>query len=868
MSVRSLNGLGGSTNVYVNTNLSATEPVLVNQTSFTNPIVVSLKGLTGFGTAGQVIKVNSTANGLIYATDEDNSNWSLSGNQLYPNSQNYNLVLGTTNGFNSNNRKLLIAGDGDLNGKLYFNDSQIFITNQAGYLQYNTEYKSGAVGGEHQFKVEDSGGTQRQVFSASPRGVALYGRTEVNSGYNEISLFTGSGSNTLLITNYGTSGGSPYVEFSATKESGTGTSDYYYIWKIEGTEYMRLSTNGLTGSLLEWKAQPVAEIYGGTHQSSYTTGDILYASATNTLSKLPIGSAGKILKVSSGGIPEWAAATATFDPTTAQNFGTAVSGGNTIKLGNIQGTGVSVNLELYTSATLKLFNTSNAEIARFTPVSNSCNLTLNGGSITTTTMGANTTWNGNAIAYNYGGTGLTSLVASKILQVNTNANGFNLVDMPAAVQYWSLSAGVLSPSTSSNTVRCESGLRLGTAGEFIDMDYNTGTNIFDIIHHDGGTNTEVFEYNASTGFITWGTQVGIMNFNSYTLKILALQGKSTSNHVINESASGWRAFGDFKFDDPITINQIEGENSSTNLIKDDSSRGWEFQSVLDSRMIAMENGSYYPFIGLSDSSNISFLIHINNIGDAYYINRDSNSLAGLRHEFRGNCISVAANTAAFKHTSPYTYFYDPHGTNGAASFTGSYWSYHDNGTAIYFNLPSGSTSSGAYYGFATSNSQKARIDMSGSGKITGSWTGSWAGTSDRRLKKNIVPIENAVDTLMKINIYQFDKYDIDNYDCIHSDCGGEDCLKPFKDRLSENTRFVYGFIAQELCENTPEIGKMCVETNGWGEEEPAYIIDDRPMLACAIKTIQEQQQQINNLTNIINKLIESPSFKSFKQKLE
>ena len=49
MSVRSLNGLGGSTNVYVNTNLSATEPVVVNQTSFTNPIVVSLKGLSGFG---------------------------------------------------------------------------------------------------------------------------------------------------------------------------------------------------------------------------------------------------------------------------------------------------------------------------------------------------------------------------------------------------------------------------------------------------------------------------------------------------------------------------------------------------------------------------------------------------------------------------------------------------------------------------------------------------------------------------------------------------------------------------------------------------------------------------------------------------
>jgi hypothetical protein len=49
---------------------------------------------------------------------------------------------------------------------------------------------------------------------------------------------------------------------------------------------------------------------GGTNQNSYTTGDILYASATNTLSKLPIGAAGRVLTVSLGGIPTWAVPTA------------------------------------------------------------------------------------------------------------------------------------------------------------------------------------------------------------------------------------------------------------------------------------------------------------------------------------------------------------------------------------------------------------------------------------------------------------------------------------------------------------------------------------------------------------------------------
>lgn len=36
-----------------------------------------------------------------------------------------------------------------------------------------------------------------------------------------------------------------------------------------------------------WNATPVTEVYGGTGQSSYAQGDMLYASATNTLAKLP-----------------------------------------------------------------------------------------------------------------------------------------------------------------------------------------------------------------------------------------------------------------------------------------------------------------------------------------------------------------------------------------------------------------------------------------------------------------------------------------------------------------------------------------------------------------------------------------------------
>jgi hypothetical protein len=45
-----------------------------------------------------------------------------------------------------------------------------------------------------------------------------------------------------------------------------------------------------------WNATEIGEVYGGTGQTSYTTGDILYASASNTLAKLSLGADGKILQ--------------------------------------------------------------------------------------------------------------------------------------------------------------------------------------------------------------------------------------------------------------------------------------------------------------------------------------------------------------------------------------------------------------------------------------------------------------------------------------------------------------------------------------------------------------------------------------------
>jgi hypothetical protein len=89
-------------------------------------------------------------------------------------------------------------------------------------------------------------------------------------------------------------------------------------------------------------AGTLAEGSGGTNQTTYTKGDLLYASAANTLTKLNIGGTGDVLKTSSGGIPEWGSVTGSGTVTSVAVAGTdgidvdsgsPITGAGTITLG-------------------------------------------------------------------------------------------------------------------------------------------------------------------------------------------------------------------------------------------------------------------------------------------------------------------------------------------------------------------------------------------------------------------------------------------------------------------------------------------------------------------------------------------------------
>lgn len=84
-----------------------------------------------------------------------------------------------------------------------------------------------------------------------------------------------------------------------------------------------------------WNGTAIGATFGGTGQTTYATGDTLYASAANTLSKRTIGAEGQVYTVV-GGVPQWV------DSSNFQGSGSTVGAVTanliTIPLGGVAGT--------------------------------------------------------------------------------------------------------------------------------------------------------------------------------------------------------------------------------------------------------------------------------------------------------------------------------------------------------------------------------------------------------------------------------------------------------------------------------------------------------------------------------------------------
>ena len=126
-------------------------------------------------------------------------------------------------------------------------------------------------------------------------------KTAAAAGTWSMTLPTTAGTNGYVLS---TDGAGVTSWIAASGGGGTVTS----VNVSGGTTGLTTSGGPVTGSGTITMAGTLASANGGTGFTTYAAGDLIYASATNTLSKLTAGTNGYVLTLASG-VPTWAAST-------------------------------------------------------------------------------------------------------------------------------------------------------------------------------------------------------------------------------------------------------------------------------------------------------------------------------------------------------------------------------------------------------------------------------------------------------------------------------------------------------------------------------------------------------------------------------
>jgi hypothetical protein len=153
-----------------------------------------------------------------------------------------------------------------------------------------------------------SGGSANSVVYQSAAGTTAYltnGTTGQFLGANTSGAPTWQTipSSAATITDDTTTNATRYVSFTAAT-TGTLATLYTSSTKLQYNPSTGLfSATSYSGA---WAGSTIGATYGGTGQSLYAVGDILYASTTTALSKLSVGSNGQVLTLAAG-VPTWSA---------------------------------------------------------------------------------------------------------------------------------------------------------------------------------------------------------------------------------------------------------------------------------------------------------------------------------------------------------------------------------------------------------------------------------------------------------------------------------------------------------------------------------------------------------------------------------
>ena len=223
-------------------------------------------GLNSIGTANQVLGVNAGATALEYKT----------------------ITAGTGITVTPSAGALTIAATGS--GYTTVRNDTTDLT-QRTTLHFNND-------GLGAFQISDV--SSRTVINLHPALANIANGAAGGPGYlaytdavgtSVFRTLTGT-TNRLTVSNGNGQTGNPVFDISAS-----------YVGQASITTLGTITTG-------TWNGTVIGATFGGTGQTSVTTGDLLYGSATNVWSKRAIGSSGNFLRVS-GGLPTWGTAAST-----------------------------------------------------------------------------------------------------------------------------------------------------------------------------------------------------------------------------------------------------------------------------------------------------------------------------------------------------------------------------------------------------------------------------------------------------------------------------------------------------------------------------------------------------------------------------
>lgn len=289
-------------------------------------------------TQGDILKFHSTYGWSTYAFDT-----TLSALQADINSRAYQTALDAHTTNVSNPHNVTAAQVGNTTAQWNANKIQSTTVDASAignnkFLMYNSgtgnlEYSTGAalptLGTDYQVLRVNSGATNSEWALLDNNSIALA------AGISDTKL--GTISTAGKVSNSATTAASANTASAIVTRDGSGNF-------TAGTITANVFLSGLS-TLTDSLSAKV----GGTGLSSFTRGDILYASGSSTLSKLGIGATGLVLGSSSNGLPEW-----TSSPTLTIAYGTQAT-----PYSMVAGDGA---LNLTGSSTLTLLSAATATI--------------------------------------------------------------------------------------------------------------------------------------------------------------------------------------------------------------------------------------------------------------------------------------------------------------------------------------------------------------------------------------------------------------------------------------------------------------------------------------------------------------------------